>query len=94
MSEALSIGTRGWTPTELARYLRVRPDRVRAWIASGELHAVNTAPHRCGRPRYVVLPHHLVEWERRRAAALPPRPPRRRKRSCVVDYFPDSEEAR
>ena len=32
-------GDRGMTPRELARVLRVSPDRVRAWIASGELGA-------------------------------------------------------
>jgi len=32
---------RGHTPAELARLLRVSPDRVRAWIANGELGALN-----------------------------------------------------
>ena len=54
---------RGMTPREFARYARLSPDRVRAMIASGELGAVNTAPARCGRPRYVILPHHIREDE-------------------------------
>jgi excisionase family DNA binding protein len=78
----------GRTPRELARLLRVSPDRVRAWIARGEMRAVNTAPSRCGRPRYIVLPHHLAEWERTRQAAPPPGPAKRRQRIAKVDFYP------
>jgi hypothetical protein len=80
---------RGWTPNELARLLRVSPDRVRAWIVRGELQALNTATTRCGRPRYVVLPHHLAAFEQTRRAGEPPKPPRRRCRREAVDYYPD-----
>jgi len=83
--------SRGLTPNELARLLRVSPDRVRAWIKSGELDAIDTSPRRCGRPRYVILPSHLAEFTRRRAAATPAaRPaPRQRKQTMQVDYYPD-----
>jgi excisionase family DNA binding protein len=86
-----NAATRGMTPNEVARILRVNSDRVRAWIRNGELGAVNTAPTRCGKPRFVVLPHHLAEFEKRRAAAEPPAPKRkkRRKQSDFIDYFPD-----
>jgi excisionase family DNA binding protein len=77
------------TPNELARFLRVSPDRIRAWIKSGELGAVDTSRHRCGRPRFVILPHHLTEFERKRGGALPPIPPRRRRRPQVLDFYPD-----
>jgi excisionase family DNA binding protein len=82
---------RGYTPNELARLLRVSADRVRAWIRSGELAAINTAPHRCGRPRFIVLPDHLEAFKKRRAAATPEARParRRRQRTGEVDYFPD-----
>jgi hypothetical protein len=80
---------RGYTPNELARVLRVSPDRVRAWIAKGELGAINTAPAQCGKPRFVVLPHHLAEFERRRSAVPRLRSPRRRKRTALIDYYPD-----
>jgi excisionase family DNA binding protein len=80
---------RGYTTREVARLIRISPDRVRAMIASGELPAINTAAARCGRPRYVVLPEQLVAWVRQRAAAPPPRPARSRKRTTVVDYYPD-----
>jgi hypothetical protein len=82
---------RGFTPNELARVLRMSPDRIRDMIRSGELGAVNTSRHRCGRPRFVILPHHLAEWEKRRRAATleAPRPKKRKKPSGYVDYYPD-----
>jgi excisionase family DNA binding protein len=81
---------RGLTPRELARTLRVSPDRVRAWIASGELGAVDVGG-RGKRRRFVILPHHVEQFERRRSTAPPPRPVRRRqkRRPGFVDYFPD-----
>ena len=86
---AVDSPDRGLTPRELARLLRVSRDRVRAWIASGELPALNTAPARCGRPRLVILPQHLAEWERSRRAAPQPKPSRRKRRTVEVDYYPD-----
>ena len=81
---------RGMTPREVASLLRVGTDAVRGWIRSGELGAIDTARRRCGKPRYVVLPRHLIEFERGRQAAAPPEPPRRRKRQAIViDYYPD-----
>jgi hypothetical protein len=89
----LAPTARGYTPNELARLLRVSPDRVRAWIKVGELAALDTARHRSGRPRYVILPVHLEEFERRRRAATTPTKPaaRRRRRTATaeVDYYPD-----
>src|SRR5579871_4731634 len=88
MSDTATMG-RGWTPRELARLLRVRPERVRAWIEAGEMPALNTASTRCGKPRYVVLPHHLAEWERRHRVAIPPSPAPRRRKPATPDYYPD-----
>jgi hypothetical protein len=80
---------RGLTPNELARLWRVSADRIRHWIQTGELGALNLARHRCCRPRYVVLPHHLLDFERKRRAAVPPpKAPHRRRRQVMVDYFP------
>jgi hypothetical protein len=73
----------------VAAYLRISPDRVRALIARGELAAINTSPHRCGKPRFIVLPHHLSEFERSRRAATTPKPPPPRRRRAVRDYYPD-----
>jgi Helix-turn-helix domain len=77
------------TVADVARRYRVSPDKVRAWIRSGELACVNTAAVLCARPRYVVLPEALIAFERRRAGGPPPKPTRRRKRGEMVDYFPD-----
>lgn len=80
---------RGLTPRELARILRVSADRIRSWIMAGELGAINTASSRCGRPRFVVLPHHLAAWERSRQAGRPEPEAQRRRRAAVKDYYPD-----
>ena len=79
---------RGYTVRELAKVLRVGPDRIRGWIRSGRLGAINTA-ERLARPRFVVLPHHLSEFERALAAGPPPKPPRRKKRTSLIDFYPD-----
>jgi excisionase family DNA binding protein len=80
----------GYTPREMAKLLRVNADRVRGWIRSGELRALNVAMTRCGRPRFVILPHHLSEFESRRAAATPASPAvRRQKRRDFIDFYPD-----
>jgi len=93
-TQAADTSARGLTPNELARVLRVSPDAIRAWIKAGILGAIDTARHRCGRPRYVILPHHLTEFERSRRAATPAvKPPPRRKKQMYgvdyVDYYPD-----
>jgi excisionase family DNA binding protein len=81
---------RGLTPNELARVLRVSADKIRSWIRNGRLGAVNVAANRCGRAQFVVLPHHLQEWEQKHRAAPPTALPRRRRRQQQeIDYFPD-----
>lgn len=80
----------GQTVADVARRYRVSPEKVRGWIKRGELAAINTAKARCGKPRYVILPEALAEFERGRAAATPNAPkPKRRKRTNIVDYYPD-----
>jgi hypothetical protein len=76
---------------EVARRYRVGPDRVRGWIKSGEMRALNTGMTLCGRPRYVVTPEALAEWEQSREvqAPVPKAMPRRRRRSSEIDYYPD-----
>jgi hypothetical protein len=73
---------RGLTPNGVARLLRVSPDRVRAWIARGELAAVNTATAGA-KPRYIVLPQHLAAWEA--SHRVNAQPVRRRRRRSTVD---------
>jgi hypothetical protein len=80
---------RGMTPNEVALRYRVSPDKVREWIRRGALRAINVADVKCGKPRFVVPPEAIAEFERVRAAAEPPKPARRRRQPAVVDYFPD-----
>src|SRR5262249_21232581 len=79
----------GLTVREVSRRYRVGEDKVREWIRHGELRAINTAAVRCGKPRFVILPEALAEFEQSRAAAEPPKPPRKRRRTSRVDYYPD-----
>jgi hypothetical protein len=80
----------GLTPREVAKVLRISPDRVRAMILRGELGALNLAPNRCGRPRFVILRCHLDEFARSRRAVPEVQPtPRRRRQAGVIDYYPD-----
>jgi hypothetical protein len=89
LAAAAQAGQLGMTPREVAAYLRISPDRVRAMIVRGEIGCINTSPSRCGKPRYVILPRHLAEWERTRQVAPPPKtPPRRRRRAGRIDHFP------
>jgi excisionase family DNA binding protein len=82
---------RGLTVREVARRYRVSPDKVRGWIRRGELSALNTSDRRCARPRFVVTPEALAEFEQARSAATPPNsPPRRRRRiTGQIDFYPD-----
>jgi transposase len=79
----------GLTVRDLARRYRVGEDKIRGWIRRGELRAVNTATALCGRPRWVVNPDALAEFERGRASGPPPQTRRPRKKAEMVDYFPD-----
>lgn len=82
---------RGQSVRELAAHLRVSPNKVLRWIKNGSLKAVNTSQTRCGRPRYVILPHHLDEFVAANLAAAADKPAPRRRRLPVgaVDYFPE-----
>jgi transposase len=58
----------GLTVREVAKRYRVSEDKVRGWIARGEIRgAVNTSTNLSGRPRWIILPDALAEFERRRA---------------------------
>jgi hypothetical protein len=87
---AADLPRKGFRVPEVACRLCVGQDKVRRWIALGELRAVNTASSTCGRPRWVVPPEALTAFEARRAGGPPARPARRRrKRAAAVDFYPD-----
>jgi transposase len=77
----------GLTVREVARRYRVGEDKVRTWIGRGELAAINTAAALCGRPRWVITPDALADFEWRRAGGPIPQPTSRRRRSQLVDYY-------
>jgi hypothetical protein len=89
-TSSASTVTCGMTPREFGRLYRLSPDRVRAMILRGELQALNTAPSRCGRPRFIIMPAHALAWEQSRAAAVPPKPQRLRRKDPEgwIDFFP------
>lgn len=78
---------RGYTVSDVARRYRVARSRVRTWIASGRLAAVNTADP-LSPPRWIVTADALAAWERQRSAPAP-RPVRRRTSRTAHDYYPD-----
>ena len=54
------------TPRRVARSFGISPDKVLAWIHTGELRAVNVATTRASRPRWVVASEDLAAFERSR----------------------------
>jgi excisionase family DNA binding protein len=80
---------RGLTTRDAARLLRVSEDKIRVWIRSGELAAVNTAGPRSSKPRFVILPQAIERFAAARSPAAPAKTPRGKKRITTVDYFPD-----
>jgi hypothetical protein len=82
---------RGFTVCDVAKRYRVSPDKVRTWIRSGELFAINTAASLCGKPRFVITPEALERFERSRQTftAPPPKVKRQKKPPGWVDFFPD-----
>jgi transposase len=77
----------GLTVADVARRYRVSSDKVRTWIARGELAAINTAAALCGRPRWIITVDALTAFEQRRLAGPVPKR-RRKKKTGLVDYYP------
>jgi len=78
----------GLTVRDVARRYRVGEEKVRSWIMRGELKAINTAMLACARPRWVILPDSLTEFEQRRAGGPPPKPRRRPRAVGTIDFYP------
>lgn len=80
------------TPPVIAARMGVAPEKVIAWIRSGELKAVNVATKANGRPRWAVDEQDLAAFERSRSsAARAPAPAttkaRRKVEDGVIDFF-------
>ncbi len=78
-----------FTPPEVAKDLKVHPEKVRAWIKSRELLAVNIAASRTGRPRWRIAEADLADFLARRSAPAPAPKARRRRRKgpTITEYF-------
>ena len=78
-----------FTPPQVAEHLGVSPDKVRGWIAKGELNATNVATGKGGRPRYRISETDLADFQKKRQPSKPPAPaPRRRKKDPnVIEFF-------
>jgi hypothetical protein len=71
------------TPAEVGQHLGRSVNTVLGWIHSGELRAVNLADRQRSRPRYIVEPDALAEFQRLRQT-LPAVQRRRRRRAIRV----------
>lgn len=78
------------TAPEVAKLLRVSPEKIRGFILRGELLAANVAERLGGRPRWRISPADLDAFLAARSAAPPStRIPRQRSRSRpdVIKFF-------
>jgi excisionase family DNA binding protein len=75
----------------IARQLAVNPSKVRAWIASGQLVAVNVAARLGGRPRWRIRAADLEAFLATRRAEPGSKPARRRRRKKqpgdLIEFF-------
>ena len=80
---------RSLTPPEIAAKYRVSADKVRAWILSGALRAVDVSTQPgIGRPRWRIHPIDLIAFENLRTATPPAKTVRRRRKPAdVIEYF-------
>src|SRR5947208_1026281 len=89
LASKIRAGRTHLSPPEIAARLGVSPDKILAWLRSGELVGVNVATRAGGRPRWRVSLADLADFERHRAAVTAPAPtPRRRGASGdVIEFF-------
>jgi hypothetical protein len=85
-------GVSDWlTPPQVARERGIKPAKVLAFIASGELEAVNHATSRIGRSRWLISRAALEAFDRSRSSrtsAALATPRRRRERTGdVIEFF-------
>jgi excisionase family DNA binding protein len=80
------------TVPEVAKLLRVSPDKVLSWIRSGRLRGFNVAETETSRPKYRVSPEELEAFINVRMPFQPPRRGRpvgsRRRFSALPDELP------
>jgi hypothetical protein len=76
------------SPVEYACRLGVKPERVRTWIKSGALRAVNVGDK--SRPRFRIAPSAIAEFEELRSGKQTVPPPSRKRKAArpgFVKFF-------
>ena len=79
---------------ELAKSLKVKPEKVQLWIRAGELEAFNVASKPNGQPQWRITAEALAAFQAKRAAKLteppvnPPKRPARRYRPPMKEILP------
>ncbi len=71
--------------------MAAKPDKVRVWIVTGMIKAVNVASKPgAGRPRYRISCEELANFQTRQAAKLLPAAlPRPQRPRTPADFFPE-----
>ncbi|HEV8001608.1 MAG TPA: helix-turn-helix domain-containing protein [Planctomycetaceae bacterium] len=89
MAHASKDRTRKLTPPQVAARLAVGVDKVRHWIASGELPAIDVARKIGGRPRFRVDVNDLEAFEQRRLVQPQTRlrSRSRRQQADIIEFF-------
>jgi hypothetical protein len=76
------------TPPQLAERWAVSPDKVIAWLRSGQLRGFSAATNPTGRPRWRIAVADVLAFEQSRAAQPKTAAPRRRKAiKDVIEFF-------
>ena len=76
------------TPPKLAKIWGVKPEKVIAFIKSGELDAIDISKHPgIGRPRYRISVKAVMEFENRRSVKPPPKRMKKPIQSAEVEKF-------
>ena len=71
---------------------KIGGDKIRRFLARGELIGVNVAANLCGRPQWRLTPESVAQFEMRRTSnPAPRRTVRRRGRRETKDYYPDPD---
>ena len=80
---------RTYTTKEVAESLRVSPDKVLAWIRSGELEAVDVSTRGSRKKRFRVTHDAFQQFLRSRTTRPAPRPERRARRRQDEERIPE-----
>jgi hypothetical protein len=76
------------TPPQLAAQWGIKPEKVIAWIRSGELRAMDASTRAgIGRPRYLIDETDVIAFENAREVRPRPKPARRRRADQQVIKF-------